>query len=103
MKSVNIPINTPTIYIKNNILKFSFLLSFVLNRISNPNPLPVSKPANNVPVEIIFCRYNSVIKTLLAQLGINPIKLDIKYTNILLFNNVLANVSVPINSIITFN
>ena len=56
----------------------------LLNNSSNPNPLPVNKPEKRVPIEIRLDKYNSVIITLLAQLGIKPIKLAIKYVIIFL-------------------
>ena len=49
---------------------------------------------------IIFDKYNSVIITLPAQFGINPIKLDIKYVNKLLFSKRLETLSSPTLNII---
>ena len=77
-KSIIIPTNTPTKYIIDSIFKFSFISLFVLNNNNIPNPLPVNNPAIKLPKVIILDKYNSVIMTLLAQLGINPIKLAIK-------------------------
>ena len=70
---------TTKIRIKSEILKEQdFIKLFVLNSNKIPNPLPVSKPDSNVPKEIKWEIYNSVITTLLAQLGIKPTKLATK-------------------------
>ena len=76
--STIIPIITPTKYIIDNIVKFSFKFLLVLKSNKIPKPLPVNKPDNIVPKLIKFDKYNSVIITLPAQLGINPIKLEMK-------------------------
>jgi hypothetical protein len=59
-------------------------------------PLPDNNPATVGPIEIILFRYNSVIITEDAQLGISPIIPVIKEVNILLFNNMFDNFSSPI-------
>lgn len=78
IKSTIEPIITPTKYIIGKIAIFPFIFFFVLNNNNIPKPLPVSKPESIVPTLIIFDKYNSVIITLPAQLGIKPTKLDKK-------------------------
>ena len=76
--STNNPNITPALYTIEIIVRFSLWLWFVLNSSNIPIPLPVSSPDRSVPTDIRFDAYNSVIIILLAQLGIKPIKLDIK-------------------------
>ena len=47
---------------------------FVLKSNNIPRPLPVNKPERSAPIDMKFDKYSSVIITLLAQLGISPIK-----------------------------
>lgn len=84
----------------NKIMMFSLIFLFCLNNINNPNPEPVRSPEMQLPKGIIFSRYNCVIITLDAQLGIKPIRLDIMGLNILLLLMNVVNVSL---SIIIFN
>ena len=58
---------------------FSFKFLFVLNNTRIPSPLPVKTPAIIFPKLIMSFKYHSVMITLLAQLGIRPIRLLIKY------------------------
>ena len=44
-----------------------------LNKIMTPKPELTNNPANKAPKDNVFDKYNSVIKTLEAQLGIRPI------------------------------
>ena len=78
---------------------FSFKFLLVLNSNKIPNPLPVNKPDIKFPTVIKSDKYNSVIITLLAQFGINPIKLAKKYVNIFLFFNISDKLSSPILNI----
>ena len=79
-----------------------FLL--VLNNTNMPTPAPVNKPDINDPNVIALLKYNSVITTLDAQLGINPTKLDTKGPNIESFkNNVCKNSSPKKNKIVLIN
>ena len=80
-------------------LRFSFMFLLVLNNNKIPKPLPVNKPDNKLPILISFDRYNSVIITLPAQLGIKPIKLAIKYVKKFLCNNTLPKFFSPILNI----
>ena len=83
-----------------SIKMFSLKFLFCLNNTSKPNPEPDNNPDMQLPNEIIFSRYSSVIAMLDAQFGINPIILDNIGLNILLF---LANVINISRSIIVFN
>ena len=76
--STIIPISTPTKYIIDRIVMFSFMFLLFLNYSNMPSPLPVKSPLKSVPIVIRLDKYNSVIITLDAQLGIRPIKLAIK-------------------------
>ena len=77
-----------------------FLLT--LNKTSKATPLPVNKPDIKDPNEIILLKYNSVIITLEAQFGINPIKLDKIGPKILFLNIMLPKFSSPIKYITIF-
>ena len=100
--STSNPINTPTKYIMDNTIIFSFKFLLVLNNTNKPRPQPVSKPDNNVPIVISLDKYNSVIITLLAQFGISPIKLATKYVTIFLLINKLLSLSSPVLNITIF-
>ena len=63
---------------------FSLRFLFCLNRISIPTPEPDNNPDRQLPKLIILFKYNSVIITLAAQLGISPKILVIMGVNILL-------------------
>lgn len=58
-------------------------------------PLPVSKPAIILPKLIILFRYNSVIMTLDAQFGINPIRDVMNGAKRLSFSNKVDRYSLP--------
>ena len=75
IKSAIIPIITPIKYSIDSINRFSFIFLFVLNNSRIPRPLPGKSPDNRWPIVISLDKYNSVMITLLAQLGINPIRL----------------------------
>ena len=81
--SINTPDITPIKYKVNKIFKLAFLSLFTLNKTSKATPLPVSKPDTHDANDITPLKYNSVIITLAPQLGISPIKLDIKGAKIL--------------------
>ena len=65
-----------------------FLL--VLNNTRIAIPAPESSPAIRGANDIASFRNNSVRTTLLAQLGINPIKLVIMGANILSFRSIVS-------------
>ena len=69
---------------------------FCLNNTSKPTPLDDNKPERQLPNGITLDRYNSVIKTLAAQLGIIPIILVIIGINILFPWTILVSLSVSI-------
>ena len=100
--SIIMPKITPVKYISDTISKFSFIFLFVLNSNNIPNPLPGSNPAIKWPIVINFDKYNSVIITLLAQFGINPIRLAIKYVNIFLCRSIFDKLFSPILNISMF-
>ena len=68
-----IPKRLDTIIKIKRIIIFSFFCLFCLNSINNPTPEPANKPEIQLPKGIRFWIYNSVIMTLDAQFGINPI------------------------------
>ena len=94
-KSKIIPVIEPIKYINDNILMFSFISLFSLNNTIMAIPEPVKTPASIDPKLIDELKYNSVIKILEAQLGINPIKLDIKGLKREFFKRSLLILSVP--------
>ena len=65
-------------------VKFSLRFLFDLNSSNKPIPDPVNKPDIATPTVIKLDKNTSVITTDEAQLGIKPIRLDMKYTKILL-------------------
>lgn len=78
------------------IKRFSFRWWFCLNSTNIPTPEPHSKPAIQLPKVITFSKYSSVIMTLEAQLGINPIRLMISGDSILLFSVKVIIISLSI-------
>ena len=68
-----IPLITAIIYIINNIIIFSFIFLFCLNKTSKATPLPERSPEIVVPKLIILSMYSCVINTLALQFGIKPI------------------------------
>ena len=83
IKSNTKPMLTPIKYIRSKTAMFSLRFLLVLKSNKIPMPLPVKRPDNIMPIVIKPFKYNSVIRTLPAQLGIIPIKLDRKYEKIL--------------------
>ena len=94
------PVIDPIKYRVNIINNFSLIFLIDLNKTSIDIPAPVKRPEIMVPNVNALFKYNSVIKTLEAQLGIIHIKLDINGENIVSFRNSFDNESSPIYSII---
>ena len=69
----------------NKIIIFSLIFLFCLNKINKPTPELDNSPDIQLPKVIILSKYNSVITTLPAQFGINPISAVIIGDKILLF------------------
>ena len=74
---------------------FAAIFLFTLNKTIKAIPEPVNNPASIDPKLIEEFKYNSVITILEAQLGIKPIKLEIKGLNIEPFSKMFDNLSVP--------
>ena len=89
---------TPIMYSKQIINIFSFTFLFVLNKIINPTPAPVKRPATREAPFKMFSMYKFVKITEAAQFGISPIKLAINGPKTAFFDTKFAIVSSPITS-----
>ena len=86
-----------------SILTLSFTFLLTLNNTKIATPVPVNNPAKHEENDMILSIYNWVRKTLDAQLGIRPIKLDIKGLRKLFFKNSFSIAFLPKKLIPTFN
>ena len=58
-------------------VSFKYIFPFRLNKKTRPSPALIDNPAIVAPRPIVFARYASVIRTLDAQFGIMPTRLEI--------------------------